>query len=74
MKDTIHGHVVVAQFTTPARPATRAGRLVLVARERDWVSSWQGDGDGEWTQGHYFERWDEARDHFLAACAREERP
>ena len=75
MVDTIHGFEITAQFKTPAFGGHRAGRIILVDRgekhtER-WVSTWQGDGDDEWSQGHYFDKFEDARDHFLKRCAKE---
>jgi hypothetical protein len=77
MNDIINGHKVVATFTTSSGLGLRAGRLILVDRgdnsDMRWVSSWQGQGDDEWSQGHYFADFVEARDHFLAACGKRSR-
>ena len=77
MPDTIHGFKTIASFTTPAFGGHRAGRVILVDRGKQydnhqrWVSSWQGDGDQEWSQGHYFDMFEDARDHFLERCRKE---
>jgi hypothetical protein len=74
---TIHGFDVKAQFTTPGGGGIRPGRFILVDRgekyKERWVSSWLADGDAEWSQGHYFETFLEARDHFLERCEKEVR-
>jgi hypothetical protein len=74
--DKINGCRVVAQFSTPGGRMTRPGRLVLVDRGYGltdrWVSAWIGDGDSEWSHGHYFGDWLDARAHFLDACSREQ--
>lgn len=73
----MHGFDIKAQFKTPGGSGLRAGRLILVDRgpkygER-WVSSWAADGDEEWSQGYYFEKYLDARDHFLERCEKEVR-
>ena len=77
MNDIVNGHRVVATFTTGAGLGQRAGRLILVDRgdssDLRGVSSWQGQGDDGWDQGHYFSDFAEARDHFLSACSRRSR-
>lgn len=75
MPDTIHGYTIKAQFSTDAGMGHRAGRILLVDRGagqfQRWVSTWQGDGDVEWSHGHYFDKFEDARDHFLEKCHKE---
>lgn len=75
MPETIHGYTIKAQFSTDAGMGHRAGRVLLVDRgekqHQRWVSTWQGVGDVEWSQGHYFDKFEEARDHFLDTCKKE---
>lgn len=76
MADPVHGFTVKAEFKTEGGGGVRPGRIILVDRgerytER-WVSTWQADGDNEWSQGNYYSEFAEARDHFLERCSREE--
>ena len=75
MSDTIHGFEIHAQFKTAGGLGLRPGRVILVDRSEKayerWVSTWQGDGDDGWNQGHYFGKFEEARDHFLERCKKE---
>lgn len=72
MADTIHGFEIHALFKTEGGRGLRPGRIILVDRGKTyperWVSSWQGDGDDEWSQGHYFGKFEDAQAHFLKTC------
>lgn len=64
---------VIAQMSTPAAPATRAGRVILVERDSSYepyVTAWIGDGDKSWCWGHYFDSETEARADFFHRCQR----
>ncbi len=64
---------IIASMATPAAPATRPGRVILVNRGGDFepfVTGWLGDGDSSWCWGHYFQNEAEAREDFAARCKR----
>jgi hypothetical protein len=65
-------YTILKQEPTPAGPATRAGRIVLVekpdANYHPYVTAWLGDGDHQWTSGHYFETLDIAIIDYYERC------
>jgi hypothetical protein len=72
---TVHGHPIIATYTTPAGAGTRAGRVILVdlgpGRVRDrYVTGWQGqDGnrfDDGWSSGNYIDDLFDALTDFVA--------
>lgn len=70
MTDTINGYLVVREMYTPRASMTRAGRVVLVESDREWITGWQGEGDVGWTWGHYFDSHLDAEIDFLQRCKR----
>lgn len=72
--DTIHGYDVIASSKTPTTDMTRPGRYVLVDRgeghAQRFVTAWQGDGDDEWSTGHYFDERKAAFDDFMQRAKR----
>lgn len=75
--ETVNGYPVIAQMATPAAPATRAGRVILVDRGGEfqrYVTAWQGRNGDEWDDGwhigHYISDLDDAKADFLARCKR----
>ncbi len=63
----LNGYRVLIATSTPKAPATRAGYVVLVDREKPpcrFVTAWTGVGDKDWGNGHYFESFSEASKDF----------
>ena len=60
-QETINGYPIQYQTITPARGAMRAGRIILVDRGGSmqsnprYVTAWLGDGDNQWSGGHYID-------------------
>lgn len=76
----VHGFPVIAHYHTPRAPATRAGYVILVQRQGDYlhpfVTGWLGLDDDQkvfdcdWTWGHYFKTEGEARQDYTHRCKR----
>lgn len=70
--------MLIASFSTPKAPATRAGRVELHHRPDNyhpWITGWRGTDDGvtfdsSWCWGHYFHDEAEARADFAERCKR----
>jgi hypothetical protein len=74
MTDTLKGFPILAQSPTPARAATRAGRVVLLDVSREggtkYATGWVGEGDRHWSSGHYTDDTTDAWDDYTRRVAR----
>jgi hypothetical protein len=72
-----HGYTILKQEPTPAAPATRAGRIVLVekpdANYHPYVTAWLGEGDTQWCGANYFSTLDNATIDYYERCLRDAR-
>lgn len=70
----IHGYPILLAEPAKGGHVDRPGRIVLVDRGPDhghrWVTGWLGDGDDQWTWGHYFLGETAARDDYAYRCRR----
>ena len=67
-----HGYTILKQEPTRGESGTRSGRIVLVEKHDEehhpFVTAWLGDGDHQWTSGHYFETLDIATIDYYERC------
>lgn len=79
--ETVNGFEIIARVDFDAKPATRAGRVILVDRGGDsfqrYVTAKQyrtGEFDKEWAHGHYFSDKNAAFDDFVSRARQEFEP
>ena len=65
-------YTILKQEPTRGGSGTRSGRTVLVEKHDEehhpFVTAWLGDGDHQWTSGHYFETLDIATIDYFIRC------
>jgi len=65
-------YTILKQEPTRGESGTRSGRIVLVEKHDEehhpFVTAWLGDGDHQWTSGHYFETLDIATIDYYERC------
>lgn len=68
---TVHGYPILAASATPGGNGTRPGHVILVRNDQgEFVTGWLGEGDSNWTWGHYFTERGEAQADYEARVRR----
>jgi hypothetical protein len=75
VEQAVHGYPITARGWVDTNRDGKRGQIILVDRSVDYpeepfVTALWFDGDGEWSNGHYFTSRDDAREDFYARVKR----